>query len=91
MSEVWGEAVSVVLHHVSEDEGFEGGYEAETLSGAPNGIRISGADRMSKEAALDHLIGGLALLGFRGRLVIDDVTEVGRRNRSEVEVAGGIQ
>ena len=90
-SKVWGREVSVVLHHVPEDEGFEGSYEAETLSGVPNGVKISGGDRTSKEAALEHLIGGLALLGFNGRLVVDDVTEVGRRSRREVEVAGGTQ
>lgn len=76
----------VVLHHVPEDEDFEGGYEAETLTGTPNNVKMAGSDRDSKEEALNHLAGALTLLGFRGRLLVDDVTEVGRRDRYELEI-----
>ena len=31
MNEAWGEKVMVVLHHVPEDEDFEGGFEAVTM------------------------------------------------------------
>lgn len=87
MSEVWGEEVIAVLHELPEEEGW-GGYEAETMTGVPNNVRITGSDEESKEAALDHLVGGLALMGFSGRLVVDDVTEPGRRDRYHVELSG---
>jgi hypothetical protein len=29
---------TIVLHHVPESEGFEGGFEAVTLSGAPHDV-----------------------------------------------------
>ena len=88
-SEVWGGEVSVVLHYVQEDEGFEGGYEAETMAGVPNNVRITGSDGDSKEAALDHLLRGLMLMGFRGNLLVDDVTELGRNHSYRVEIPGG--
>lgn len=90
LSQVWGEEVSAVLHHVPEDEGFEGGYEAETMARVPNTVRITGTGEYSKEAALDHLVGGLALLGFRGRLVVDDVTEPDRNDRYRIEIRSGL-
>lgn len=90
LSEVWGEKVSAVLHHVPEDEDFEGGYEAETMTGVPNGVIITGTGEGSKKAALDHLVGGLALLGFRGTLVVDDVTEPGRNDDYRVEITGDL-
>ena len=90
LSGVWGEEVSAVLHHVPEDEDFEGSYEAETMTGVPNGVRITGSGEESKEAALDHLVGGLMLLGFRGALVVDDVTEPGRNDNYRVEISGDL-
>jgi hypothetical protein len=30
MNKAWGEKVTVVLHHVPEDEDFKGGFEAVT-------------------------------------------------------------
>jgi hypothetical protein len=85
-----GEEVLAVLHHVPEDEDFKGGYEDETMTGVPNGVRITGSGEDSKEAALDHLVGGLMLLGFRGALVVDDVTEPGRNDNYRVEIPGDL-
>ncbi len=89
-SGVWGEEVSVVLHQQPEDDGFEGGYEAETMTGVPNGVRITGCGEDSKQEALDHLIGALVLLGFRGNVVVNDVTELGRNDEYRVEIPGGV-
>jgi hypothetical protein len=90
LSEVWGKEVAAVLHYVPEDADFEGGYEAETMTGVPNGVRITGSGEDSKGAALDHLIGGLALLGFSGALVVDDVTEPGRNDTHRIDVPGNL-
>lgn len=83
----WGEKVVIVLHHVPEDEGFEGGYEAATMAGVPNNVRISGSDAESKEGALDHLLGGLSSLGFRGRVIVEDATAPGSIERYEIDVS----
>jgi hypothetical protein len=81
----WDETVTVLLHHVPDSEEFEGGYEAETMKDVPNDVRISCDDPDSMEEALDHFIGGLALLGFEGRVVVEDAAELGPKQRYEVE------
>lgn len=84
----WGTTVTVVLHHVPEDEDFEGGFEAVTMRGVPGNVAISGSDRDSSEAALDHLLGGLRALGFAGRVAVEDATAVGGMHRYEVAASG---
>ncbi len=84
----WGTTVTVVLHHAPEDEDFEGGFEAVTMRGVPGNVAISGSDRDSREAALDHLLGGLRALSFTGRVAVEDATEVGRVDRYEVPASG---
>lgn len=76
--------MTAVLHCVPEDEGFEGGFEAVTLAGVPHGVSVTGSDRDSAEAALDHLIEGLRAFGFAGRVAVEDATGAGRVGRYEV-------
>ena len=80
----WDEKVTVVLHHVPEDEGFEGGFEAVTPTGVPHGVSITGNDRDSSEGALHHLLDGLRAFGFDGRVAVEDATGAGRVGRYEV-------
>ncbi len=84
----WPEGVTVVLHHVPEDESFEGGYEAVTMTGVPHGVSVSGSDPDSAEGALDHLLDGLRAFGFTGRVVVEDATSIGERNRYEISAGG---
>lgn len=76
--------MTVVLHHVPEDEGFEGGFEAITMAGVPHGVSVTGSDRDSAEEALEHLIGGLRAFGFVGPISVEDATRPGRPERYEV-------
>lgn len=80
----WGQVVAVTLYREPEDEGFEGGYEAVTMSGVPENVQIKGTDPDTATEALAHLSAGLAALGFNGRLLIHDVTVPGRNTRYEI-------
>ncbi len=86
MSELWSKEVTVARHHIPEDESFEGGYEAKTMTGVPEDMQVKGADTYSAEEALEHLVKGLVAFGFRGRLVVHDSTNMGRTERYHVEV-----
>lgn len=84
MGERWAEKVTIVLHYVPEDEGFEGGFEAVTMSGVPHDVSITGSDPTSAEGALNHLLDGLAALGFEGKAAVEDATTPGTMERYEV-------
>lgn len=84
--ESWGERVTVVVHRVPETEGFEGGYEAVTMTGVPHGVSVTGSDPESAEEALDHLLDGLRAFGFAGRVAVEDATYIGGVQRYEVAV-----
>ncbi len=85
MSGDWSNKVVIVLHHVPESEDYEGGFEAVTMSGVPHDVSVTGSDRDSAEAALDHLLAGLREFGFSGRVAIHDATSAGRTERYEIE------
>lgn len=85
MSNTWNEAVTVVLHHVPEDEHYEGGYEAVTVMGVPHNVSVTGSHMDSKEMALQQLLEGLAAFGFVGRVLVEDATGLGHPERYEVE------
>lgn len=85
MIQAWEDQVTVVLHYRPEAEDLEGGYEAETIAGVPHGIIVSGSDRDSARAALNHLIDGLTAFGFTGRLLVEDATVEGL-DRYEAQV-----
>lgn len=84
----WQEQVVVVLHHVSESGEEPAEYRAETLWGVPNDVKVSGGSEDSAEAALNHLFGGMFLMGFRGTVQVDDASgesgEAFRRYDAEV-------
>ena len=82
----WGEKVTVVLHHVPEDEGFEGGFEAVTMSGVPHDVAVIGSDQDSAEGALEHLSAGLRAFGFSGRVAVEDATGAGRVERYDISI-----
>lgn len=82
----WGDTVSVILHHIPESEEYEGGYEAETMAGVPYGVKVSGGDPESKEAALGHLLDGLRAFGLIGRVTVEDATGAGGIESYEVRV-----
>ena len=86
MAETWDEKVTVVLHHVPEDEDFEGGYEAVTMTGVPHRVIVTGSHPESARSALVHLLDGLLAFGFSGVVVVDDATNPGRMERYEVTV-----
>ncbi len=65
-----GDNVTGVLHHVPEEEGFEDGYEAVTMTGVPYNIAVMGSDPDAAEGALRHLLDGLRAFGFSGREVV---------------------
>lgn len=71
-SSTWREEVVVVLHYVPESEEGPPEYRAETLFGVPNDVVVSGGSSESAQEALNHLLGGLALMGFRGTVSIED-------------------
>lgn len=79
--------MTVVVHHIPEDEDFEGGYEAVTMTGVPENVQIKGSDSGSAEGALNHLIAGLRAFGFTGRVAVEDATYIGSVQRYEVEVS----
>lgn len=81
----WGDSVTIMLHHVPESEAGEGGYEAVTMAGVPNGVSITGEDPDSAEGALRRLLDGLGAFGFTGRVTVDDATHSGRMERYEIE------
>lgn len=81
----WGSEVIVVVHHVPESGGFEGGYEATTMMGVPEGVVVTGTDGDSAEGALNHLMAGLRAFGFSGRVAVEDTTVDGGVRRYEVE------
>lgn len=85
MREGWGNEVGIVVHHVPEDEDYEGGYEATTVMGVPHNVIVTGSDRDSVESALGHLLDGLRAFGFTGRVAVEDFTEPGRVERYEIE------
>lgn len=85
MSGTWSETVTVVLHHVPEDEHFEGGYEVVTITGVPHNVSVTGSDPESKEMALEHLLEGLVAFGFVGRVLVEDATGLGRPERYQIE------
>jgi hypothetical protein len=81
----WKQEITVVLQHVPESDDGPSEYRAETLSGVPNDVVISGGSQSSSREALDHLLGGLSLMGFSGTVVVED--DAGRGfDRYEVEV-----
>lgn len=51
MERHWGNEVTVVVHHIPEDEDFEGGYEAVTMVGVPHGVIVTGEGRDSADDA----------------------------------------
>lgn len=61
----WRERLAVVLHYVPESEEDPAEYRPETLSGVPNGVKAGGG---STQETLNHLLGGLRLMGFLERL-----------------------
>ena len=85
----WGHKVTVVLHHVPETEGFEGGYEAVTMVGVPRNVSVTGSDGDSAEGALNHLLSGLEAFGFAGRVVVEDATRTGGMERYELDMGRG--
>lgn len=63
----------------TEDEGYEGGYEATTLSGVPQSLTgTTSSGRNSRTDALNDLLTGLRTFGFTERLAVQDATELGR-------------
>ena len=83
----WSDKVAVIVYRVPESEEHEGGYEAETMTGIPYGVKVSsGAD--SAEAALNHLLAGLRVFGFAGRIAVEDATYIGGVQRYEIERPG---
>jgi hypothetical protein len=88
LTETWGDKVTVVVHHVPESEDYEGGFEAVTMVGVPHNVTITGSDRDSAEAALNHLLGGLRAFGLSGRVAVEDATGLGRVERYEIEAIG---
>ncbi len=83
----WDEEVTVVLHHVPESEGYEGGYEAVTMKGVPFNVSITGSHPDTAEGALDHLLDGLREFGFTGRVAVDDATHIGAMRRYEISLS----
>lgn len=84
----WRERLAVVLHYIPESNEGTAEYRAETLSGAPGGVTVSGGGASGK-AALDHLLGGLWLMGFRGTAEVSDGSgEEFRRYEVEVPAEG---
>ena len=83
----WSRVVAVTLHYIPEDEGYEGGYEAVTVSGVPHSVKITGTAHNSKEEALDHLRGGLRAFGFAGRILVHDATLLGHSEQYEIEIS----
>ncbi len=67
----------------SEDGPAE--YRAETLSGTPNNVMVRGGHENSARGALNHLLGGLALMGFSGMVSVSDGSGEGFE-KYEVEV-----
>jgi hypothetical protein len=80
----WLEEVGVVLHHVPESEDSEAYFEAVTMKGVPYGVSISGSAPDLAEGALKQLLDGLQAFGFTGRVIVDDVTGLGRPDRYEL-------
>lgn len=81
----WREEITVVLHHFPESPEGPAEYRAETLSGVPNDVVVSGGSPVSSRDALDHLLGGLSLMGFSGTAIVEDNSS-SARNKYEVEV-----
>lgn len=81
----WREQVVVVLHHLPESEEGPAEYRAETLSGVPNDVVVSGGSQGSSWEALNHLLGGLSLMGFNGTAIVEDGAGRGF-DRYEIEV-----
>lgn len=79
--------ISVVLHHTPATDEEPAEYRAETLSGVPNDVIVSGGSQISSQEALEHLLGGLFLMGFSGTIIVEDSAGQGSR-RYEVEVPG---
>lgn len=88
MTETWNGKVTVVVHHVPETEDYEGGFEAVTMMGVPYNVIVTGSDRDSAEAALNHLLDGLRAFGFAGRVAVEDATYIGGVQRYEIERPG---
>ena len=82
----WEDKVTVIVHYISESEETEGGYEAETMTGVPHGVKISVGDHESAQQAVDHLISGLQSLGFSGVVAVEGATHVGGMRRYEIQV-----
>lgn len=81
----WDRELAVILHYVPESDDGPAEYRAETLSGVPNGVVVRGGSENSARGALNHLLGGLALMGFRGVVSVDDAAGEGFE-RYEIEV-----
>lgn len=84
----WREQAVIVLHYVPESAEGSAEYRAETLQGIPNDVKVQGSSEESARAALNHLLGGLFLMGFRGTVLVEDGSgESGEAfERFEVEV-----
>lgn len=87
----WRERVAIVLHHVPESDEGPAEYRAETISGVPNDVKVEGGGG-SARTALEHLLGGLWLMGFRGTVEVSegsgDTGEAFRRYEVEVSADG---
>lgn len=77
-----------MLHYITESEDGSAEYRAETLSGVPNSVVVYGGSDSSPQEALNHLLGGLLLMGFSGTVVVEDGAREGSE-RYEVEVPSG--
>ncbi len=88
MTEAWGGKVTVVVHHVPESKDYEGGFEAVTMTGVPHNVSVTGSDRDSAEAALNHLLDGLRAFGFTGRVAVENATGLGQTRRYEIGSIG---
>jgi hypothetical protein len=68
----WNGELNIVLHYIPVSDDGPAEYVAETLSGVPNGVKVQGGDPYSARGALEHLLGGLALMGFSGVVSVND-------------------
>ena len=82
----WGNQVGVTLLLERGEGGHPDAYQVITMSGVPYGVTITAEDSGGKVEALERLVAGLKTFGFRGRVLIHDVTEVGSSEQYEVEV-----
>lgn len=73
-----------VVHRVPEIEGFEGGFEATTMTGVPHNVLITGSDYGTAAGALENLLAGRRTFGFSGTVSVEDATYIGGTQRYDV-------